>query len=124
VLQPRVFWNGKFLALKTNLYPAFSTTTISPELAPATTSTITITALGVNEELVPGYVFEVNAQVSSCLARHIENYMVNGVQLTHDSLGIKLPATDVNGQTSFDVSLPANIDPADGISLNLFYKGD
>jgi len=102
--------------------PSLSTISISPALSKGTTSTITVTARNKNSIPVSGYVFKLDAIVSDALSQNKEVYLING-QSTSENIGnMALPATNVAGQVAFNVTMPAVIDPTDGIELALKFN--
>lgn len=102
--------------------PAQSTVYVSPALALGTTSTFTITARDKNGIPVSGYVFKLDATVFNTLSQNNEIYNVNGLNISNSQQNIVLPPTNASGVTTLTVSVPALVDPTDGINLDIKFN--
>ncbi len=102
--------------------PSLSTFTIDQPLAKGTTSRITLNATNASKVPVSGYVFKLDATITNLLSAINETYSIDGKQVTTSLSGYELPATDGSGNTSFEVTLPATIDPKDGLGLTVFFN--
>ncbi|SHF92331.1 Por secretion system C-terminal sorting domain-containing protein [Mariniphaga anaerophila] len=95
---------------------------ISNELALSTTSTVTLSLKDNVGNAVTGYNFVYDVIITNSLKNVNESFQVNGVNYSESAGKVRLLETDDNGKISFDIVLPASIDPGDGISIELFYN--
>ena len=101
------------------LNPAKSTISNAPAMGIGTTSTVTITAKDQFENLVPGYVFKYDAAITNGDATNTESYTIAGVATTASVADVDLTATNASGVATFDIVVPATVDPTDGISVQV-----
>lgn len=97
-----------------------STLSVSPELESGSTSRITITAIHTADGPIAGYTFVMDVIVTNNITPpdgFDEVYIVNGEEISTSVYDLAPNPTGNNGETAFDVSLPENIDPGDGIEL-------
>ncbi|MGC9471409.1 MAG: DUF6055 domain-containing protein [Bacteroidales bacterium] len=102
-----------------------SSVELSEPLAPAVSSTITVTALHETEGVKPDYVFKLDVHVINEYGApdgHDEQYVVNGEVITSTTEGLILPPTGADGKVSFDVAMPPGIDPGDGVEVQVKYQ--
>ena len=97
-----------------------STSSINLALAPNTTRTITCTAKDQYNNLIQGYTFKYDATVTDLTATTDESYTIDGTARTSTANDINLVATtNGSGVATFTAALPATIDGADGISIQV-----
>lgn len=98
-----------------------STATISAALTLNGTKTVTATAKDQYSNLVSGYTFNVLPTVTNSTATTTESYTVNGTSYTSTpgSAAALASATNSSGVATFDVTIPATVDGADGISVQV-----
>lgn len=97
-----------------------STAEVAPVLSPGTTSTIVATAIHTTDGPVADYVFRLDVNVINDLSAPDgidEVYLLNGEEITSSVQIINLPPTGENGEVVFDLVIPAEIDPHDGIEV-------
>jgi len=102
--------------------PSLSTASITPVLAPGTTSTITLTARDKNSTPVSGYFFKIDATILNALVQNNEVYEVNGQIVAGNMQNLLLPPANTSGQVVFTVKIPSAVDPTDGISLGIKFN--
>lgn len=102
--------------------PTGSTCVIDQMLAKGTTSTITVIARDEENNPVMDYVFRLNVEIFEDLTSINEEYTINGIAYTSSQQGIELPATNDEGIVELDVSVPASIDPKDGIEIRTLFN--
>lgn len=102
--------------------PVGSVCSIDVNLAKGSTSTITLIARDQDENLIPGYRFKLLADIVDEIAGNHETYLIEGISYNAPGELIELPLTDEQGEVTVEVSLPAVIDPKDGISLTLMFN--
>jgi len=92
-------------------------------LAKNDTTAINIISRTSGYKIVPAYQFKVDAIITNTVSQDTEVYVVNGLPLTETTRNILLPPTDsTSGKISFDVVLPASIDPTDGVEIVVKYN--
>jgi hypothetical protein len=99
---------------------ANSTISNAPALAINTTSTVTLTAKDQFSNLVEGYQFKYDATVTNTNVATAESYTINGTATTANATGVALAATNASGVATFDIVIPAAVDPLDGVSVQVF----
>ncbi|MDP4277296.1 MAG: hypothetical protein Q8914_06640, partial [Bacteroidota bacterium] len=85
------------------------------KLAKNDTIPITVRAVASTGKAVAGYQFKADVNITDNVKQTKEAYVVNGETLTETVKGLLLPPTGATGLTTFNVVLPADIDPTDGI---------
>jgi carbonic anhydrase/acetyltransferase-like protein (isoleucine patch superfamily) len=103
--------------------PTKTTISINKILAKGSSSLITVNAKDANGNAVQGYNFEVEARVSNAIQTVNENYQVKSQSINANTTTLQLLPTDATGKTSFEVVLPATIDPNDGIEIRVKLNG-
>ena len=106
-------------AINAGVPTANSTATISAILAPGTTKTITGTAKDQYNNLVSGYAFKYEATVSNVTATTTESYTIDGSSVPTTATNVITGTTNSSGMATFDIAIPATIDIADGISVQV-----
>ncbi len=102
-----------------------STVEIAPDLAPGISSVFKVTAVENDGLFRAGYEFKALVAVANKLTGsgwNDEIYSVNGQVITNEITEFTLSPTDANGEVTFEVVLPAVVDPTDGISITLQYN--
>jgi hypothetical protein len=102
--------------------PGMATFTTSKELALSTTSTIKLKLKDSSGIPVAGYAFIYDVIIVNDLDLTQESYLVNGISYSETVLRAQLPVTNATGEVTFDVTMPASIDPGDGIYLKVYFK--
>ena len=95
---------------------AKSTVSVAPPLNENTTSTFTMTAKDKYENVVSGHQFKYDVEIVNNDPATTEIYTINGSSHT-TSLFNQGQTTNINGQTTFTIGLPAHIDTGDGITI-------
>jgi len=121
-LQSQGILEWKIYGEKGEQIPGLSTISIAPALNKGTTSTITAKAIQKNNLPVVGYVFKLHALVSKARAQDSEVYQINGQTITNSTENIALPPTDSYGKVVFCVTLPATINPTNGLEIKLNFN--
>lgn len=98
---------------------AKSTISNTPAIMGIGTTTVTITAKDQFENLVSGYVFKYDAAITNGDATNTESYTIAGVATTASIADVVLTATNASGVATFDIIVPATVDPTDGISIQV-----
>jgi hypothetical protein len=102
--------------------PIKSRIEIDTPLALNDTSLITLTALDKDSLPVIGYIFKFDATIKNNSSVTSESYSINNQSFTTSSSNISLPATDVQGKVSFNIAIPATVDPKDGLDLKVTFN--
>jgi len=102
--------------------PLESKTTIDQPLEKGSESIVTVTAIEEDQNPVEDYVFKLNVDIVNEVPTIDESYIVNDEVYTESATLIELPQTDENGEVSFNIEIPAEIDPTDGISVQVLYN--
>lgn len=102
--------------------PSLSTYSIEPALEKGKTSKITLKAMSSGEIPVSAYVFKLDATITNLLSTVNELYTIEGKPVSNNTTGYDLPATDAMGNSSFEVTIPENIDPNDGLKVSVFFN--
>jgi carbonic anhydrase/acetyltransferase-like protein (isoleucine patch superfamily) len=97
--------------------PLNSFVSIDKNIESGSTSTVTLMAFDEANNPVENYVFKVDAIVKNFLSATNEEYVIAGQTISSSVEGFSLPATDSIGKTTFEITLPATIDPKDGIAV-------
>lgn len=100
-------------------FPANSTSSIAPDLEKGKTSTIALKALDSNKQPMPNYRFMLDVTIVNDIETINESYIINGSAYNESVSSILIDSTDNNGLVSFDISIPENVDPNDGITLSI-----
>ena len=101
--------------------PVLSVVTINNPLTKGNKSIITAKAVRLPENPVSGYKFQVTVQVDDYLDVIKEEFLYND-SLLEKGLTIKdSEQTDENGITEFEISIPEEIDPKDGVEVIVKY---
>lgn len=108
--------------INAGLATANSTVSGSSYLLPNTTTTITCTAKDQYNNPVSGYIFKYAMVISNANPSTNESYQVDGISYTSSASGLSTTSTNSNGVATFSVALPATIDGADGISIQVMMK--
>jgi len=99
---------------------AVANSTISnPVLSPGTSKTVTILAKDQYGNPVSGYIFKYDATIKNDDNTSSESYTIAGTITGSSVSDVSLSATDALGNLSFDIVLPATIDPLDGILVQV-----
>jgi hypothetical protein len=103
-----------------------STATINAALAVGTSRTITCTAKDQYNNLVSGYTFAYDVTITNNNSTTAESYTIDNSPFTStDTNGNPVMATtNASGVATFTAVLPAIIDPADGISIQVQLTND
>jgi hypothetical protein len=97
-----------------------STATIGAFLAPGTTQTITVIARDQYNNLVSGYNFHYDLSITNTNATTTESYVIDGITYTTSTTNaVVTAATNSSGVATLTATLPATIDQADGLSIQL-----
>ena len=103
-----------------NVSASVSTASISAALALNTSSTITCTAKDQFGNPVAGYAFQFDVTITNNTAATTEAYVLDGVSYTSSASAISLIATtNASGVATFTAALPAYVNYADGISIQV-----
>jgi carbonic anhydrase/acetyltransferase-like protein (isoleucine patch superfamily) len=111
-----------FGTLQENI-PSRSTATRSGEFTKGAESTITLIAKDASGNPVQGYNFSLNVHVLNDISSTQEEYLIDGKAYKTDSLSVVPAATDATGISIVTVSLPATVDPNDGIEIEVNLEG-
>ena len=103
--------------------PVKSTASIDRPVEPGYSSTVTLTAIDQQDNMVADYPFTLRVDVTDKLDVTDEEYFINGMAVTGSIPSMALELTDENGQVSFTVEMPEHIDPGDGIEIQVYFKG-
>ncbi len=103
-----------------------STAAISAALAVGASRTITCTAKDQYNNLVSGYTFAYDVSVTNANSTTVESYTIDGTAFaTTSTTGNPVTATtNASGVASFTAVLPATIDAADGVSVQVQLAND
>jgi hypothetical protein len=112
----------KVYGILTDSVAVNSTVTIDKVLALNTTSTITATALNKDGNPIEGYIFKLNIDIKNNVSDNNESYTINSQSYTASETGVALPATNSDGEVTFNVVIPATIDKSDGISVTVAFN--
>lgn len=99
---------------------ANSVVSITPVLAPATTSVISLVANDDYNNKIPAYTAKFDITITNYNDATDETYTVDGIEYTASQTNISFAtATNVDGQSGISVVMPANIDGNDGIAIQV-----
>lgn len=90
---------------------------MAPPLNEDTTSTFTMTAKDQYENVVSGHQFKYDVTIVNNDSTTTEVYNVNGGSYTTSLSNQGQTSTNINGQMTFTIGLPAHIDTGDGITI-------
>jgi carbonic anhydrase/acetyltransferase-like protein (isoleucine patch superfamily) len=99
--------------------PLKSTVSALTPLAKGAKSMVQVKAIGANGIPVSGYQFKLDVSVNNQINNNREAYQLNSQSVTSDVKGILLPLTNAAGETSFELAIPAAVDPNDGIRVSV-----
>ncbi|MET3507421.1 DUF1533 domain-containing protein [Halalkalibacter oceani] len=96
-----------------------TTMNVNPALQEGQISTVTLVAKDQYENLVSGHQFKYDVNILSNDTTTIEQYSINGVVHTVSASFVTLPLTDSKGEVTFEIQIPATVDPEDGLLINI-----
>ena len=97
-----------------------STVSISSAFTINSTRTITCTAKDKYNNFVSGYTFKYNVIITNNDANTSELYTIDGTARSSNVSNVNvISTTNASGISSFTASIPATIDPGDGLSIQL-----
>ena len=99
--------------------PLKTTVSVITPIAKGAKSTVQVKALDAKGNSVADYQFKLDVSVNKQIDNNKEVYQINSQSLTADSKGTLLPITNTAGETSFELSIPAEVDPNDGIRISI-----
>lgn len=102
--------------------PYRSTATYNQSLSKGKTTTYTIRAYDKLYKPVKGYVFNINANILNAYTTKSETYIIDNKAYDSSAEKILLPPADSTGKVVFDVTLPENIRPTNGIELTINFS--
>jgi hypothetical protein len=102
--------------------PERSTHEIDLPLEKNITSEVVLTAKNSLFEPVQDYIFKLDLEIKNEITGITETYTVNGTNYTESIKGIELDPTTQAGETTFSITIPAEIDYKDGITVNLLFN--